>query len=227
MSLPTPNTPGYTSFRGRTACACLAEWLPVFEAELRRRGVIESTVDIAQLTGSAAASAATHSGGGAFDIWQHDDVTVEVARQMGAPATWARTTGSFANNRHTHGVLQGCPHNEPARYQIAEVFNGGDGLVGSAPDPGPRPIPDRTWRQGIAWALEQGDDMASPEVQAQLDRIEATAEQTLKEQRAFRQASAEKTKAIRKALVQIERESADGATRKQVQRVIDLLDADE
>ena len=37
MTLPT-----YTVwFRGRPACPCLAEWLPVFEAELIRRGVIK------------------------------------------------------------------------------------------------------------------------------------------------------------------------------------------
>lgn len=158
MPLPTPSTPGYTSFRGYTCCICLAEWLPVFEQELVRRGVITATIDIAQLTGSAAASASTHSGGGAFDIWQHDDTTVWVARQMGADATWARTTGSFANNRHTHGVLTGCPHNSAAAYQIAEVRAGGDGLVGSAPDPGPRPLSGRTWQQGIAWARQQQEE---------------------------------------------------------------------
>ncbi len=177
--MPTPSTPGYTSFRGRTCCTCLAAWLPVFEAELIRRGVIRESLDIAQLTGNAAASGNTHSQGGAFDIWQHDDVTVWVARQMGAPATWARTTGSFATNRHTHGVLSGCPHNGPAAYQIAEVWADGDGLLGDTPDPGPRPIPDRTWRQGIAWARQQQeDDMA--QYADQLDRIEAAATKTVR-----------------------------------------------
>lgn len=151
MSLPS-----YTVwFRGKPACPCLVEWLPWFEKVLISRGVIKESIDIAQLIGSAAASANTHSTGGAFDIWQHDDVTVWVARQMGAPATWARTTGSFANNRHTHGVLKGCPHNSAAAYQIDEVESGGDGLVGYARDTGPRPIPDRNWSEGIAWAKKQ------------------------------------------------------------------------
>ena len=163
MTLPT-----YTVwFRGHPACPCLAEWLPVFEAELLRRGVIKHSIDIAQLIGGADASAGTHSMGGAFDIWQHDPVTVEVARQMGA-ATWARTTGSFANNRHTHGVLNECPHNGPARYQIGALAAGYDGLGyagrGSS-DPGPGPRLLRTWREGIAWAKQlQEEDMAlSPE----------------------------------------------------------------
>lgn len=165
MTLP----PYAVDFRGRPACPCLREWLPVFEAELIRRGVIKESLDIAQLIGSAAASANTHSTGGAFDIWQHDDTTVWVARQMGADACWARTTGSFANNRHCHGVLTGCPHNGPARYQIDEVRAGGDGLIGSNPDPGPRPLSGRTWREGIAWAQQQQEaDMASPETIAQI-----------------------------------------------------------
>jgi hypothetical protein len=142
-------------FRGRPTCPCLERWLPIFERELIALGVIRHNIDIAQLTGDAEASAGVHAGGGAFDLWQHDDTTVWLARQMGAPATWARTTGSFANAKHVHGVLMGCPHNGPARYQIDEVFDGGDGLVGSAPDPGPRPIPRRTWREGIKWANAQ------------------------------------------------------------------------
>lgn len=165
--------PPYTVwFRGRPACPCLVEWLPVFEAELLRRGVIRESIDIAQLIGGADASAGTHSKGGAFDIWQYDDVTVWVARQMGAPATWARTTGSFAFSRHAHGVLKGCPHNGPARYQIDEVFAGGDGLVGSSPDPGPRPIPDRTWREGIEWAKAQQEEHMTPEQERKVDALD-------------------------------------------------------
>lgn len=142
-------------FRGFPTCPCLARWLQVLERELLDRGVIRENIDIAQLTGTATESAGVHKGGGAFDLWQHDDTTVWVCRQMGADATWARTTGSFANNKHTHGVLTGCPHNAPARYQIDEVRQGGDGLTGSAPDTGPRPLSGRTWREGIAWAEEQ------------------------------------------------------------------------
>ena len=170
------SVPDYAvDFRGRPACPCLAEWLPVYEAELIRRGVVKQSIDIAQLIGGAEASANTHSKGGAFDIWQHDDVTVWVARQMGADATWARTTGSFANSRHAHGVLTGCPHNGPARYQIDAVRHGYNGLGSGgrgAPDDGPRPLSDRTWRQGIEWAkAQQEDDMAN--YADQLDTIEA------------------------------------------------------
>jgi hypothetical protein len=156
--------PSYTVwFRGKPACPCQVEWLPVFEAELRRRGVIRESIDIAQLIGDAEASGNTHKTGGAGDIWQHDPVTVWVARQMGADAAWARITGSFEFNRHTHFVLSGCPHNSAARYQIDEVRAGGDGLLGNIPDPGPRPLSGRTWREGIAWAKQLQEDEVTPE----------------------------------------------------------------
>lgn len=164
-------------FRGRPACPCLAEWIPWFEKVLIHRGVIRETVDIAQLIGDAEASGNTHSTGGAFDIWQHDAVTVETAREMGADACWARTTGSFANIKHTHGVLTGCPHNSAARYQIDEVRAGGDGLLGDAPDPGPRPLSGRTWREGIEWAKELlGEDDMKPE---DFDRVQSIVDKAI------------------------------------------------
>ena len=148
-------------FRGFPACPCLAAWLPVYEAELQRRGQLAGDLTVYQLIGGAAASGGTHRSGGAFDISDlTGDADVWLARQMGAPATWARTRAQ-GFTPHLHGVLRGCPHNGPAAYQIDDVENGWNGLAGSsrARDDGPRPIPDRDWRQGIAWALEQGDDM--------------------------------------------------------------------
>jgi hypothetical protein len=175
MSLPTPATPGFGAFRGHTACECLLEWLPVFEDELLRRGVIHESIDIFQLTGDADPSAGVHSQGGAFDIVQRDPVSVAVARQMGADATWARTAGF--KTQHAHGVLRGCPHNDPARYQIAAVdegFNGlGDNGRGGA-DNGPRPLSGRTWRQGIEWAEQQQEEDVTPEdIQKISDRAAA------------------------------------------------------
>lgn len=149
-------------FRGFPACTCLAQWLPVYEAELQRRGTLTGPLRIYQLIGGAQASGGTHATGGAFDITDLiGDEDVWVARQMGADATWARTPaqGFVA---HLHGVLTGCPHNGPARYQIDDVRAGWNGLAGEntrARDDGPRPLSNRTWREGIAWAQAQEDDM--------------------------------------------------------------------
>lgn len=154
MSLPSYAI----TFRSLPACPCLAEWLPEFEAELKANGLIKVSIDIAQLIGMASASALVHSTGGAWDIWQTDYRVSQIARQMGA-VSWPRTTGSFASNQHTHGVLVGCPHlHQQGVDQIAEAFRGGDGLIGTVPDDArlvASLVRGRTWQQGIAWHRKQ------------------------------------------------------------------------
>lgn len=149
-----------TSFRGYPACSCLVKWLPAYEAELKRRGILakNASLRLYQLIGGAAKSGGTHSRGGAFDILDlpgGDDIWV--ARQMGADATWSRPY-NWDNDKgmaHVHGVLTGCPHNGPAAYQIADVRDGLNGLANHARDTGPRPLSGRTWQQGIEWAKKQ------------------------------------------------------------------------
>lgn len=166
--LPTPSTPGYTTFRGFTCCTCLAQWLPVYERLLLQRGLIKMNIDVWQLTGNATASAGTHSKGGVFDLlYQTLEAHAMVAREMGARATWVRPYPQFSR-KHLHGVLTGCPHNSPAAYQISAVRAGYNGLGSdgrAGPDPHPDPSADRTWVQGIEWALAQlEDDMAAEDV---------------------------------------------------------------
>ena len=147
-------------FRGRTTCACVAEWIPVWEAMCLREGITSGFYDgktctIFQLTGSASASAGTHSQGGAIDNAMLDARGIRIAREMGASASWRRL---WPGNLHSHMVLEGCPHNGPARYQIAAVKLGRDGLgwLGLAgKDTEHRPETWRTWREGITWARAQ------------------------------------------------------------------------
>lgn len=144
-------------FRGFRACPCLARWLPWYERELLRRGVIKKNIDIFQLIGDAPASAGTHSRGGAFDIAQTSDEAILVARQMGADATWHRSKAQ-GFTEHAHGVLRGCPHNGPVVYQIHAVDDGYNGLGKGGrdgKDDGPRPLSGRTWKQGIRWSKKQ------------------------------------------------------------------------
>jgi len=154
------------TFRGYPACACLIEWLPAYEAELKRRGILKTgSLRIYQLIGGAKASGGTHSTGGAFDILDlpgGDDIWV--ARQMGADATWSRPY-NWDNRKgmaHVHGVLTGCPHNGPARYQITDVKKDLNGLANHGKDTGPRPLSGRTWEQGIAWAKAQAKPAPVP-----------------------------------------------------------------
>ncbi len=178
---------------GKPACDCLVQWLPAYEAELLARGVIKHSLDVFQLIGNAPASAGVHSGGGAFDIGQTQDEAIWVARQMGADATWARM---WPGNVHTHGVLRGCPHNLPARYQIDAVdagFNGlGKGGRGG-PDDGPRPLSGRTWQAGLVWQRERAARRAE---RSRLSALIAT----LRERRAALRQRIERLAARRKAL---------------------------
>ena len=163
MSLPSYAV----KFRGLPACPCLASWIPAYEAELQRRGLLAGPIRLYQLIGGAAASGGTHADGGAYDTKYLGDAAIWVARQMGADATWHRPYNwdGRGGMEHVHGVLTGCPHNGPAAYQIAAVDAGfnGLGLNGhGARDNGPRPLSGRTWEQGLEWAraqLQQEDDM--------------------------------------------------------------------
>lgn len=145
------------TFRGFPACSCLAEWLPVFETAISR------SPRWFQLVGDAPASAGFHRGGGSADSEPLSTSELRIARNMGA-AAWNRL---WTNNYHAHLRLNGCPHNTIAQPQVADLNAGRDGtgpLYDNAgvPDDGPRDgvhWPLRSWREGIAWALEQEDDM--------------------------------------------------------------------
>lgn len=162
-----------TTFRKFPACSCLAKWLPAYEAELKRRGILtrSGALRIYQLIGGAKASGGTHSTGGCFDLLDlPGGEDIWVARQMGADATWSRPY-NWDNRKgmaHVHGVLTGCPHNGPARYQIDDVRDGLNGLANHARDTGPRPLSGRTWQQGIEWAKKQA---APPVVMSHTDLV--------------------------------------------------------
>ena len=176
---------------GLPACTCLAAWIPVFETAIGR------SPRWFQLVGDAPASAGFHRGGGSADCELLSESELRIARNMGAAAF----NRLWKDNYHAHLRLNGCPHNSIAQPQVADLNAGRDGtgpLYDNAGvrDNGPRDgvhWPLRTWRQGIAWAIEQGDDMpfteeqlraiVREEVAAELDR----AVDTKKGKRSLRQ----------------------------------------
>lgn len=151
----------YTTYRGWRCCDCTARWLPPFEALANQLEIVPGQVKILQLRGSNPASAGTHAGGGAIDFGYYSGdqarALVALARDMGADATWFR---DWEGNPHVHAVLRGCPLNQGARYQIAAVDDGYNGLGTDGrdgPDDGPRPLSYRTFEQGITWAESELD----------------------------------------------------------------------
>jgi hypothetical protein len=105
----------------------------------------------------AAASAGTHSGGGAVDLVDNTwaagnyDRVVQYARQVGF-AAWHRTPQQSDWVRHAHliavqpggkgdrGVLSGAAHD-----QVVDYFEGRNGLASNARDDGPRDWVGTTW----------------------------------------------------------------------------------
>jgi hypothetical protein len=178
--------PSYAvDFRGHPACPCQVKWLPAFEAEAQRRGIVHGPLPISQIIGGDPRSGGTHTDGGADDTYPLTGVNVPayvaLSREMGADATWHRPFNWDGRNgvEHVHRVLTGCPHNSPARYQIDAVrtgFNGLGHLGHGAPDDGPKPLSGRSWREGIDWAEEQ--DMAlSDEDKAWIKALVPTADE--------------------------------------------------
>lgn len=177
--------PSYAeTFRGLPACPCQIAWIPELEAELRRQGIIQGTLAIAQMIGLYEASGNTHGdprgtglrkGGGVTDFWLTGSTAehaVRVMRDMGADPTWHRGPNwdHHGGSEHVHCGQRGCPHRtDAALAQEWAVDHDGDGLVGDLPDPGPRPPSGRTWQQGIQWHHEQEDDM--PYTEAELRKM--------------------------------------------------------
>lgn len=170
-TIATASTPGfgyYTDGYGNkhVACECFLAWLPYLERMAIKRGIIKECLDIIQITGGDAASGNTHVWGAAIDFEQVGPEFVALLREAGATASWSRYPPAFAND-HTHGCLNGCPHDSYCHYQIVAQQRGYNGLgqAKSGPYAGqwgyggkddyPNPTVRRTWQQGIEWMKTQ------------------------------------------------------------------------
>lgn len=81
-----------------------------------------------------AASAGTHSGGGAIDVGPAVDELVGAMRASGF-AAWHRTTAQGFSGDHIHGIAVGDHELSPeAQAQVTAFFNGKNGLADNGPD---------------------------------------------------------------------------------------------
>jgi hypothetical protein len=172
-------------FRGRRCCSCDAEWLPVYERLLLARKSIRRNIDIYQLIGNASKSAGFHCCGGNADIRQASEQDIRDARNGGAAAS--RRDGRDGMIIHDHLVLVGCPHaSSGSKGQIREINAGGDGLVGSKRDRGPRDgvhWPLRHYKDGIKWmkaeiARLEGEDGPIDDWKAEVQTYKVVKETT-------------------------------------------------
>lgn len=92
---------------------------------------------------STVASAGTHAGGGAIDLNGNGmsattrAMVARKGREVGLQVDWFRGFIAGLWTNHFHAVDPDCPQlAKVAAAQCVECFNGGDGLVGTRPDPG-------------------------------------------------------------------------------------------
>lgn len=149
------------SVYGLPTCDCVAAWLPRFLLLIARRGI---SVRVTQLTGNYGASGGTHAGGGAIDVivvkrgWRTRSAAyrllIKLARLSGAEGSWWRRKNWDGKGgiEHGHLTLSGCPHRSPqAKAQETAVERDQNGLANKGKDDGYRPLPGRSWSQGLAW----------------------------------------------------------------------------
>lgn len=156
----------WTDYKGRKwpVTADMGKWLTAYQDEALRRGYLKQGLDLWQTIGGAAKSAGTHLAvnGKAccIDTAQTSTQMVQLAREMGADATWHRKKNwdGRGGMEHCHINLRGIV-NKYANYQYTStaygVDHGHNGLANGGKDDGPKPLSHRTWEEGIAWAKAQ------------------------------------------------------------------------
>lgn len=111
------------------------------------------------------ASAGTHGGPGAFDMYtsgyseDQKEIIGLALRRVGF-ASWLRTTNQGSWGEHWHGIAMGTEGLPAiARQQVASYRRGRNGLKGDGVDDQPRPDQIQTWEQ---YQQNRGDDVLAP-----------------------------------------------------------------
>jgi hypothetical protein len=112
-----------------------------------------------------AASAGTHSGPGAFDMYsagytsEQKEIIGMALRKVGF-ASWRRRESQGPWKEHWHGIAMDTEGLPPiAARQVNSYLNGRDGLRGNGEDPDPRPKDINTWEE---YQQERGADQPEP-----------------------------------------------------------------
>jgi hypothetical protein len=150
----------------------------LLEAE-RRLGYKFSIIQGSYNAGGVSASAGTHDGGGALDIWgkggDHVWGELKVLRSVGF-AIWHRTPAQGNWGHHMHGLAIGDDDlSSGARNQVTAYKNGRNGLASNRADDGPDGYRSMTWEK----YLEQHPEARPVDPNAPLLDASVLAAQTL------------------------------------------------
>ena len=128
-------------WRGVVVCSHTVPKLNAWAASVGAGILLKPLPGCGSYQTSTAASAGTHAGGGAIDIdlravasdqrkWVADK-----GRTSGLQVAWHRNAITGVWTWHCHALDPDCPQlAKVAAAQCVEMFNGGDGLVGTRPD---------------------------------------------------------------------------------------------
>ena len=205
--------------------------------EMERRLGYELSVSQGSYNSGVSASAGTHDGGGAVDLSAFDwKNKVHAGRAVGF-AMWHRPAIAGLWPEHIHGIAIGDKEmSSGAAAQVVDYRNHRDGLASHARDDTwhPDPIPNfdyAKWRENqmpsvndILSAKLNPDEPAKSETVRSalnkaadaLDQVKSLAEAVDK----LRDGSAQRDKAIRQALAELD---AENATAEQVQKAKDQI----
>jgi hypothetical protein len=157
-------------FRGGLTCSCVALSLPFVEADMLKRGLLKSHIDIYQLgyRTDVYDSKGTHAKGGCTDVGQYQTGYISVWRWWGWTMQRRDLNGVGV---HAHGWPYKCQHlSDAAQRQETDWDNKDAGLVGSAQVVGPWPVlPWRdAFRRGVMSLLSDLTDEIATKVAAKL-----------------------------------------------------------
>lgn len=146
---------GYVYYRGKRLNQ---RTIDMIERVEKRLGYKLEIMQGSYNAGGVSASAGTHDGGGVIDVRAGSDYKNKVLqmRKTGF-AAWYRPYRPGVWPAHIHAVAIGDKElSSGARAQVAEYYNGGDGLAGTARDNGPRLNPIPVWyvnlpNQSLKW----------------------------------------------------------------------------
>ena len=176
------------TWRGVTVCLHMVYKLNLWAAGVGNAIRLTPLAGCGSYQTDTEASANTHAGGGAIDIdtngytMAQRDLMERVGRLVGLQIAWERDRVSGLWTWHIHALDPQCPNlSDEARAQCVEFGKGGDGLVGTKPDPGTRSNADRLMRifnyRATSGTIDTGDNAPTQEEtslvasQADLDQI--------------------------------------------------------
>ncbi len=188
----------------------------MMEAAQRRMGRPFGSIPQGSYHSSTSASAGTHDGGGAVDIYDPDLARVQTAMRAVGFAAWVRPTLPGVWSAHVHAIAIGdAQMSSGAASQVRDYYAHRDGLASHAYDnaPRPQPIPVFNYQN----QAQEEDDMQTQDFERIAAIVARHTDPIAQALAAFRQGASERDRHI---LAAIDRLPDGSLTRTDVRAVV-------